>query len=128
MATLRQYFDTDFPSSLGSHRSRSFEASPGGKFDVIERLHSDFGSNAKFISYFIPSDISDPVPLCDYILQHPEWAMSMTESVAVEAGGAGDRMIASSALRFTDMIVFYIDVALSGEDKDAIVKAGEDRG
>ena len=83
MATLRQYFDTDFNRTLSGHRPRNFTINKDKNFfEVVERLHYDFDANAKYISYYIPA-AANIAELCCYIIDNPEWALSITKSAEV---------------------------------------------
>jgi hypothetical protein len=58
MATLREYFDTDFPSVLNAASTLSLtikQADSTATFDVRGRVHYDFDSSTKYASYFIPA-------------------------------------------------------------------------
>src|SRR5690242_210094 len=65
MGSLRDYYEADYNYALACHRTPTF-ATGGKEFETVERLHLDFRSNAKFISYYIP-EIEHPGELCRYI-------------------------------------------------------------
>lgn len=128
MATLRQYFDTDFNRTLRVDQPRSFGINKDkSSFEVIERLHYDYDANAKYISYYIPA-VTDIVELCCYIIDNPDWALSMTESVKVSLGYFTDQMKTANSLVFTKQFIFYIDDVLNQEDIQAIVSHGNEKG
>jgi hypothetical protein len=57
MATLPEYFDTDFPSVLNA--ASTLTISQGGSattFEVRGRVHYDFDSGTKYLSYFVPTE------------------------------------------------------------------------
>jgi hypothetical protein len=66
MATLREYFGTDFPAvmTLASTLTISNKSSPATTYNVPARVHLDFDSGTKYISYFVPSG-PDSYALCE---------------------------------------------------------------
>ena len=54
MATLREYFDTDFSTRLNSAQQVHWHADDL-EGDVPVRIHLDFDSNAKFLSCYLPT-------------------------------------------------------------------------
>ena len=128
MATLRQYFDTDFNRTLSGHRPRNFTINKDKNFfEVVERLHYDFDANAKYISYYIPA-AANIAELCCYIIDNPEWALSITKSAEVSWGYLTDQIKTANSLIFTNQFIFYIDELLNQEDIQAIVSHGNKKG
>jgi len=126
MATLRDYYDAEFNYAFSVHRDRSFGITGGGNLVVHERLHLDFRANAKFISYFIP-EIQSPVELCRYILEHPEWGLSLTGGVFVSMGEQDEVMKTQDRLVFTGQFAFYIDRSIDPESVRAIIQAAAEK-
>jgi len=57
MATLREYYDTDFNKGLSTHRSWEMNDADGNLVNkIVARTHWDFDANAKFWSFFLPND------------------------------------------------------------------------
>jgi hypothetical protein len=46
MATLKEYFDTDFQKVLNTGNTLTF-SDPIDKIDILARVHQDFDSNTK---------------------------------------------------------------------------------
>lgn len=110
MGSLRDYYEADYNYTLSVHRTRTFTIA-GADLEVHERLHLDFRSNAKFVSYFIP-ETPHAVVLCREIIAHPEWGLSVSDGVLVFMGQQGEEMTPKEALVFTNKFVFYIDQPL----------------
>jgi hypothetical protein len=54
MATIREYFDTDFKNDLKAGQSPTVESVDGTiNVEVSRMLHFDFDSNAKYVSLFV---------------------------------------------------------------------------
>jgi hypothetical protein len=126
MGSLRDYYEADYNYALSVHRSRTFSAN-GSDLEVHERLHLDFRSNAKFISYFIPAT-EHAIALCREIIAHPEWAFAVSEGVEVFMGYQGEEMTPKEALVFTNRFIFYIDMPLDAMTIVAIRQAGAEKG
>ena len=54
MATLKEYFDKDFPHVISIGKPLKLE-SESSEIEILARVHYDFDSNAKFTSYYVPS-------------------------------------------------------------------------
>src|SRR5947209_8326539 len=111
METLRDYYEADYNYALSAHRTRTFTIAGATDLVVHERLHLDFRSNAKFVSYFIP-ETPHAVELCREIMAHPEWGLSVADSVLVHMGDQGEELTPKDALVFSHQFVFYIDQPL----------------
>src|ERR1700737_464390 len=121
MATLREYFDTDFMLSLNIAKPLTLQSDTIPAIEIQARLHLDFDSNAKFISCFLPAQ---PVPLAAIIavLKQLELILDFTKQVAVQSGFVGERARSSSELAFTGQIYFYSESDIPDEDIDRLEK------
>ena len=122
MATLKEYFDKDFSHVLSAHRVRRFRVeSLGGDLEIIERLHFDFNSYSKYISYYIPETI-DVFGLCKQLIENPGWALSLCDTVHVEQSYVGEDCFMGSItdLVFTGRIFVYSEVGLSDKDRELL--------
>src|SRR5438876_3875039 len=93
MATLREYFDTDFPSVLNAASTLTLTINQGGSataFEVRGRVHYDFDSGTKYVSYFIPTG-PEAYSLCEGVAMNPQWLFDSVKGVAVRAGYPGER-------------------------------------
>ncbi len=108
MATLRQYFDTDFSQSLTVFES--WDANGGDEHvRIIARLHLDFEANAKYASCFVPA-CNNPGRFCRAILDELDRLLKVDKDVIVQAGHQGhDEFTDSRELRFTGRIFVYTE-------------------
>ena len=75
MATLKEYFDKDFSYILSTHQSQKLNSTDGTiDIEVIARVHLDFNSNTKFISFFVP-DSDRTFDICISLIKNPQWAL-----------------------------------------------------
>jgi hypothetical protein len=81
MASLKDYFDTDFNHVLNTSNNFHYTGE-GGIVDIPGRLHFDFDANATFISCYI-SDSSRAAPIIDAIILNlePFFALSQLAHV-----------------------------------------------
>src|SRR5579883_2130202 len=107
MGSLRDYYEADYNYTLSVHRTRTFTIDGAG-LDVHERLHFDFRSNAKFVSYFVRAT-PHVVLLCREVMAHPEWGLSASDDVLVFMGHQGEEQTPKEALVFTKKFIFYFD-------------------
>lgn len=125
MATLKQYFDTDF-KLLSAHQPFIFESSTE-KIEVICRVHYDFDANVIFVSYYIPA-LKDLVPLCLKLIGDLSWAEKMVADLPVEHGKPGSESVFSTSLQFSGQIHLYSEVDLSLDDLEILKERGKNIG
>lgn len=135
MATLRQYFDTDFKHTLSVHKTIRIDTS-NLEFEIIGRIHLDFNANCKFMSYFIPKSINT-IGICEaLIMDHQELVDELTSVVKISAGYAKpryklliqgdhgdfeyDEIIDASELIFTGRIFIYSETNLVEKDETTL--------
>jgi hypothetical protein len=89
MATLREYFDSDFPRvmSAGGTLSPSSTASTqsAGMYEIPARVHYGFDSGVKYISYFVPS-CPDSFAVCESLMTNLQCLLDSVEGLQVKAG------------------------------------------
>jgi len=133
MATLREYFDTDFNKCMASHKPWELKDINGNQYEpIIARISQDFDANAKYWSFYVPNG-GDVGLYVNAILNAPE-----TKSCVL--GPKGDSFLilsgfydyseqaSSETLMFTNRIFLYLDFDLSKTDRAAITKIGKDHG
>jgi hypothetical protein len=128
MATLRGYFDTDFKHDLSANHSQVVRSVDGTlELEIIARLHYDFDSNAKYVSYYVPSTdrLSE---VCCHLLSNLDTALSIADRVRVASGKIGEEMAKHSDLQFTGRVFLYHDGVLSAEQCSALHSLATDRG
>jgi TIR domain len=115
MATLREYFDSDFSHDLNVAKSLGIQFQQFPPIELRARLHLDFTANAKYISCFFPAH---PAPLIaiNAILGQLNLILDLTKEVEVRAGYSGEKSIGSRELGFTGKIFIYSETDLSASD------------
>lgn len=115
MASIRDYFETDFRHDLAISQERGLATlESGSKITVVERLHLDFNSRAKYISYFIPHS-ANTFDVCKALVHNSEFAESMADSLRVRSGFVGEAGVDSSDLLFTSRMFLYMADQLTDE-------------
>lgn len=117
MATLRQYFDTDFTNVLNTSGEFSCRISES-EVIVIVRVHKDFDSNTKYISCFIPA-CSTPLDVCIALIKNVSELLTIADSVSIQVQLPGEKKMDSKDLRFSGRIFLYTvtDIPASESDK-----------
>ncbi|MDP1725543.1 MAG: toll/interleukin-1 receptor domain-containing protein [Bacteroidota bacterium] len=116
MATLKEYFDTDFTHDLNASKLFTFIAPNGTtKTEVPVRVHLDFDANAKYLSCFIPDTIN-PIAIFWILIKDIEKIIAISDAAEVQAGLPGEKRITSKELKFAGRFFLY-----SEKDIDALV-------
>ena len=121
MASLRDYFDTDFKYVLSAHRDWRLK-SQDGKVDieVLQRLHLDFDSYTKYISYYI-SQTGNVLKVCIALIENPDWALLLADSVHVMSGDLGQAHMDSNAnLKYSGRIFLCSESEMSTEEEEPL--------
>jgi hypothetical protein len=111
MATLREYFDTDFPAVLNAATTLSLTISSKSSFysttyEVPTRVHQDFDSGTNYISYFVASG-PDTYALCEALVMNPQWVLdTVAKSLQVQSGYPGQKMLNAADLRFSGRSIY----------------------
>jgi len=133
MATLREYFDTDFNKCLSAHKPWGLKDANGKDHESITaRISQDFDANAKYWSFFVPAGGNVGLYI-NAIFNTPETKSCVLgpegDGVLVMSGFHDYSELASSeTLMFTNRIFLYLDYDLSQSDRAEITKLGKDRG
>jgi len=131
MATLREYFDTDFPAvmNLASTLNLSTvgKSSPAATYVVPARVHFDFDSGTKYISYFVSSS-QDSYAVCEALVMNPQWPVDAVKGVVVQAGYPGERKLEAADLKFSGRIFLYTEDMLSAEQTQKLQQSAKGKG
>lgn len=129
MATLREYFDTDFTRCLSLHKPWVLRSYSGDSdVTIIARISHEYSANAKYWSFFIPSEMGNE-SFVDAIFNESSTKLCVLgpegDSVEVTTSFAeySDKM-SSSTLMFTGRIFLYVDWVLSKESQHSILEKG----
>lgn len=124
MATLKQYFDTDFSYILSMHNTYRY-TSEQESVEIIGRVHLDGYSNTKYISYFVPI-CNNILPLCASLISDLHWVEELDKGVLINGGGfLGEKPISLNGLPFSGRIFIYSEVDLAASDLDKLIEAAQ---
>jgi hypothetical protein len=137
MATLQDYFNTDFPHDFIYKKTfdYQFKLPDDTTFhhiaNIIARLHYNFSSGALYISCYIPN-ITAPIPVIDvllWILDNRMDILNCRNEVIVGASYVGERIqTLSSELPFTGRIYLYSEADVPDDDFDRLRSAAQKEG
>ncbi len=115
MATLREYFDTDFARVLNAAQPLTVVRTTGDDpVQVQARVHLDFDSNTKYVSCLIP-ETSDPLSISVALLKDIERILSIADGLEVQTALPGEEMRCSRDLRFSGRVFLYTEQTIASE-------------
>jgi len=117
MATLRQYFDNDFPN-LSVDRSVRLRG-PGFEEEISLKILMDFNSNTKYLSLYIPCN-SSYLDICKRILRNLDRLLAIDDRVEIKTGLPGERLISSKNLAFSGRVFIYSENNASESEIDEL--------
>ena len=98
MATLRDYFDTDFTRVFNSGQPVRWQHA-GVAGDAPVRVHLDFDSNAKFLSCYLPAAACQHAVI-DALVDDVGGLLTIGDGIEVQMGLLGELRRTSRELRF----------------------------
>ncbi len=115
MATLKQYFDTDFSRVLNA--ATMWSASYLGQIvEVTARTHFDFDAGVKFISFYLPQ-CGNARQVCLELLADSPRLLTETESkISVRAGFVGEKADDIKELNFSGRVFIYSETPMDSDD------------
>jgi hypothetical protein len=120
MATLREYFDTDFAKHSGNAAVAWKGREPGGgDFEMVARLHQDFISGSKFASFYLPH-VEHVFKACSEVLDHVQDLISSVEGAVYVAMGYPGEQRDAKTLVFTGTVYIYSEADLSAQELSAL--------
>ena len=125
MATLREYFDTDFSKVLNIANSLKLR---GMDFDdeIFVKVHMDFDSNTKYLSVYIPANSSHQ-NICKGILQNLDPLLAIGNSTAIQTKLPGERLMDSKDLNFSGRIFVYSENETSEAEIDELERFAKEK-
>ena len=127
--TLDEYFKTDFSNYLAVNRKvgiRVFTVGPAQEnqhdYEIEFRLHCDFESRTKFLSFYLPSSTFPNGKYISKVVaeQAHEITSELIKGMIVEGSRYNDRMTAINDLKFTGRVYIYHDAYLSANEIDEL--------
>ncbi len=107
MATLFEYFSKDFNRILSTKAEWNTQ-SPDGEFQIIARIHQDFDSCTKFISFYIP-EVKNIIKIIKSILLKIDDALKIDSGIDIRTKLPGEESMVLSELSFSGRIFIYAD-------------------
>ncbi len=105
MATLKEYFETDFASV--DKVSNTFRlAGSSLTVEVIGSVHFDYNSNTSYLSCYIP-DCDTPLEVCVSLLNNFNKLLEIGNSLEIHTHFPGEKPIVNTDLRFSGRIFVY---------------------
>jgi hypothetical protein len=125
MATLREYYFTEF-STLSTQMDHSLRPAAGGPpVTVIARVHSDFTSYVRYVSFFIEEGSYTP-SFAAYLSQYPTQVLDRADS-SVEVTSSHPAVygapLGSKDLPFSGRVFLYIDQIVPVEEQQGLISA-----
>jgi len=105
MATLKEYFDTDFTHVLTLTNTFRFEG-PADAGEVVGRVHLDFNSNTKYISAYIPAT-ENPSGVAAGLLRSLDKVLAIADGAEVHSHFLGEAPMKSTDLAFAGRVFIY---------------------
>ncbi|MBA3441683.1 MAG: toll/interleukin-1 receptor domain-containing protein [Pyrinomonadaceae bacterium] len=130
MATLKEYFETDFKFNITAGQELTIRGA-GREAKVNVRVHFDFNSGTKFISYYVPVCV-EPLDLFLLLLNPPYLAASENLSGGLspfaQIGFPGEELMHSRDLKFSGRVFIYSENSLSEQELSTLKVAAKQRG
>lgn len=126
MATLREYYDTDFSRVLNAGNTLRLQ----GSADVVEvpaRVHLDFDANARYVSCYL-SVLASNAAMCSAILDGLGTLLATGDGVSVQTGFPGEALRSSKELQFAGRLFIYHEGEIEQSTKDALEQQAKTRG
>lgn len=127
MATVRDYFETDFTRDVVGRNTFDFAREDGRLVPVPVQLHFDFDANAVFVAFYVPA-VPDAPGFIQGICGHVDRALAIGEGRGIRAGRHGERQVPSTDLQFAGRVFVYAEDDLSDAEIDTLVASVRPQG
>lgn len=119
VASLKEYYDTDFPYVLNVSAAIDITRADKSMIKVQARVHYDYNAGAKFISYFIP-ETKDAYLISAMLLKEPGPTLGISGSMEVLNGFYGETSVSSNDLIFVNRFFIYSESTISDEENESL--------
>jgi hypothetical protein len=120
MATIRDYFETDFHREFVASKTMCFRCGPDGRLvDVRADLHFEFDANELFISFYLPA-APDPMALLRAACAQVNHVLTLRDGRGISVGKEGELNARAEDLVFAGRVFAYTEDDLSDEDINAV--------
>jgi hypothetical protein len=128
MATIRQYYDSDFRDFVGPEGPVPFEGPNKTSFDppVMWKMLQGFDSRACFFVCYVPPT----APLGDAsaaIIANFDWIFEYKKALKLSVGNANEAANSLDDCVFTKRLIIYVEGLLSDNTKTGLIKQAQAR-
>lgn len=113
MATLREYYETDFSSVANVARGIELQT-PAGPLALSPRVHIDDNANATFVSCYVPLG-QHTAAVCRFLVETVDVVLEANKGLQVITGVSGqdpEDRLDSSTLQYAGRFFFYCEEQL----------------
>ena len=126
MATLREYFDTDFSTLLKSGLEPVWQSN-GLQGTLSVRVHFEFDANTKFVSVFVPAAACQ-AQIMEAALREVNAWLTASDGLEASLGREGEVSRRSTALRFAGRVFLYHEIGLDPGVIAELLRLGQEQG
>lgn len=126
MATLKDYYDTDFTHVLNAGNTFRL-ASPDSVVEVQGRVHLDFNSNTTYLSCYIPQ-CDRALNVAVGLLNSLDTLLGIARGVEVHSNLPGEKPMISTDLQFSGRIFIYSESPISEEEIERLSQEARSNG
>ena len=126
MATLREYFDTDFTTLLKNGVEAPWQLN-GQRGILSVRVHLDFDSNVKFVSVFLPAAACYREVIEAVLPEVDSW-LTAGDGLEVRVSREGEAERCSTDLQFAGRVFLYHDAELDADTMTTVAELASGRG
>lgn len=125
MATIRQYFDSDFKDFMGPEGPVPLEMADGRKLDppVMWKMLLGYDSRATFFVFYVPST-PDASAAAVAAIDHFDWVLQFKRDLRIREGYAHELLQSLDDCVFTGRVILYIEADLTEETRKGLVAHG----
>jgi hypothetical protein len=129
VATLREYFFTEFRTGSTQFDHIVMPATGGSRVTVTARVHHDDIGYVRYVSYFV-GEGQYSLPLAIFLAQTPNLVLDKADSVEMTFShpAVHGPPTVSNSLPFSGRVFLYIDIVIPSAEKDTIIAAADSAG
>jgi len=106
MATLKEYYNKDFSMYLSAQAEWPMIIKEIELFKATVKVHLDFVTNTKFISFYVPF-FSSATNVVKTLVKKTDEALVISEKISINTRAPGDGIMFSEDLVFSGRVYFY---------------------
>jgi hypothetical protein len=128
MATVRQYYDSDFRDFIGPEGPIPLERADGVKLSppVMWKMLLGYDSRAAFFVFYVPKSL-DAVGAAVGAIDNFDWVFQFKKDLRIQEGFAHESLHSLDVCVFTRRLILYVEADLQDADKKALETRGATR-